>query len=586
MKTTASNSAKTIQNANSMSDVARREAPPSAAASGRLAQLAAMMNQSPRVQAQLKLAEEIQNSERAQNQMSLAAEVNHAQAPPTQFRLREEDGPAQREEAPVPNRTGLPDQLKSGVESLSGLSLDDVKVHYDSDKPAQLNALAYAQGTDIHVAPGQEKHLAHEAWHIVQQKQGRVRPTMQMKTGTPVNDDPHLEREADVMGAQASRLTLAGAMTASVRSNTPADPGVAIAQRQEGGGAPKTESAAGADLEKTIAALKELLESRDEAEEGSDLEGYIAELEEIAENQDPALEGLALEALDEEAKTQIGSSLGKLIGGETSDSSGGEREVVQGFFLYDLLVRAAGWAYGNPIPVATAIVAVALIKIRAERSRRASIENTIQEALQGVADEGLRAQLLNAWQILKLTKGKASFVEAAKSSGGYERDSGKLVLNIAQQNWLQWGDTTIEKKGIVIHELTHVAEVIANTKGFKEQPKDFSSIMNTDIAKPEDIVGPLFDLLDKEEDVFKAVTFWSSAGKTMYNYVDERLKYAFQEGLTPYEFPTVVNQLVYVMDQKASEMRGKKLKDTQIYQKLKKLQTQTKQSRTSRSNRD
>lgn len=102
-----------------------------------------------------------------------------------------------------PNRTGLPNQLKSGVESLSGLSMDDVKVHYNSPRPAQLQAHAYAQGTDIHLAPGQEKHLPHEAWHVVQQKQGRVRPTLQMKGNIPVNDNAGLEREADVMGARA-----------------------------------------------------------------------------------------------------------------------------------------------------------------------------------------------------------------------------------------------------------------------------------------------------------------------------------------------------------------------------------------------
>lgn len=102
-----------------------------------------------------------------------------------------------------PNRTGLPNQLKSGVESLSGLSMDDVKVHYNSPRPAQLQAHAYAQGTDIHQAPGQEKHLPHEAWHVVQQKQGRVRPTLQMKGNIAVNDSAGLEREADVMGARA-----------------------------------------------------------------------------------------------------------------------------------------------------------------------------------------------------------------------------------------------------------------------------------------------------------------------------------------------------------------------------------------------
>lgn len=104
------------------------------------------------------------------------------------------------------NKTGLPDNLKSGVENLSGISLDDVKVHYNSDQPASLQAHAYAQGTDIHVAPGQEKHLPHEAWHVVQQKQGRVQPTKQLKGTTNINDDTGLEKEADVMGAKAMQL--------------------------------------------------------------------------------------------------------------------------------------------------------------------------------------------------------------------------------------------------------------------------------------------------------------------------------------------------------------------------------------------
>jgi hypothetical protein len=102
------------------------------------------------------------------------------------------------------NNTGLPDNLKAGVESLSGLSMDDVRVHYNSDKPTQVGALAYTQGTDIQVAPGQEKHLAHEAWHVVQQAQGRVQATTQMK-GVSVNDEIGLEMEADEMGARAAK---------------------------------------------------------------------------------------------------------------------------------------------------------------------------------------------------------------------------------------------------------------------------------------------------------------------------------------------------------------------------------------------
>ncbi len=104
-----------------------------------------------------------------------------------------------------PNNTGLPDNLKAGVESLSGFSMDDVKVHYNSSQPATVQALAYTQGTDIHVAPGQERHLPHEAWHVAQQLAGRVEPTTEVG-GMPVNDNIGLEHEADVMGARVNSL--------------------------------------------------------------------------------------------------------------------------------------------------------------------------------------------------------------------------------------------------------------------------------------------------------------------------------------------------------------------------------------------
>ncbi|MEO9481942.1 MAG: DUF4157 domain-containing protein [Ekhidna sp.] len=92
------------------------------------------------------------------------------------------------------NKTGLPDNLKSGIENLSGHSMDDVKVHYNSSRPAQLQAHAFAQGNQIHLAPGQEKHLPHEAWHVVQQKQGRVRPTMQLKGNSGDRDVDIVQR--------------------------------------------------------------------------------------------------------------------------------------------------------------------------------------------------------------------------------------------------------------------------------------------------------------------------------------------------------------------------------------------------------
>lgn len=106
----------------------------------------------------------------------------------------------------LPHSTGLPARLKASVEALSGRALGDVTVHYNSDQPARLQALAYTQGSEIHLAAGQERHLPHEAWHVVQQQQGRVRPTLQA-TGVAINDDSTLEREADVMGHQAQTLS-------------------------------------------------------------------------------------------------------------------------------------------------------------------------------------------------------------------------------------------------------------------------------------------------------------------------------------------------------------------------------------------
>ena len=97
---------------------------------------------------------------------------------------------------------GLPAALRAGIAALSGLDLGAVRVHLNSPQPAQRQALAYTQGAEIHIAPGQERHLPHEAWHAVQQAQGRVRPTRQFKLAG-LNDDAGLEHEADAMGQHA-----------------------------------------------------------------------------------------------------------------------------------------------------------------------------------------------------------------------------------------------------------------------------------------------------------------------------------------------------------------------------------------------
>ncbi len=215
----------------------------------------AMMANSPRVsqlqatQAMMAASPRVQQLKTSQSFIAagtLAKQNHHASAAPITQRMEDEEPlqsmaeePVQREqtetsatdptpqdappsETPKPNSTGLPDHLKTGIENLSGISMDHVKVHYNSDKPAQLQAHAYAQGSEIHVAPGQEKHLPHEAWHVVQQAQGRVKPTVQMKGGVPVNDDVGLEAEADLMGAKALQMmNMLPSMPLRVSSSAP-----------------------------------------------------------------------------------------------------------------------------------------------------------------------------------------------------------------------------------------------------------------------------------------------------------------------------------------------------------------------------
>ncbi|MCF6333999.1 MAG: DUF4157 domain-containing protein [Draconibacterium sp.] len=110
------------------------------------------------------------------------------------------------------NKTGMPDNLKSSIENLSGVDMSDVNVHHNSSQPVQLDSLAYTQGTNIFIGPGQEKHLPHEAWHVVQQKQGRVNATSKMDDKY-INDDVSLENEATKMGKEAVSANVLSAKT-------------------------------------------------------------------------------------------------------------------------------------------------------------------------------------------------------------------------------------------------------------------------------------------------------------------------------------------------------------------------------------
>ncbi|MEO1653852.1 MAG: DUF4157 domain-containing protein [Bacteroidota bacterium] len=100
----------------------------------------------------------------------------------------------------------LPPQLQAQAESVLGEDLSQVKIK-ESEQAREVGALAYTQGNELTFAPGQfqpqskqgQELIGHELAHVQQQKQGRVQATTQTK-GLPVNDDPALEKEADVIG--------------------------------------------------------------------------------------------------------------------------------------------------------------------------------------------------------------------------------------------------------------------------------------------------------------------------------------------------------------------------------------------------
>jgi len=112
--------------------------------------------------------------------------------------------------APTNTGSGIPASVQTKMEKALNTGLSGVTVHANSRKATGVGALAYTQGTDIHVAPGHyspntssgKKLLGHELTHVAQQMAGRVQPTGEVG-GLPLNDSPALEKEADSIGSKA-----------------------------------------------------------------------------------------------------------------------------------------------------------------------------------------------------------------------------------------------------------------------------------------------------------------------------------------------------------------------------------------------
>lgn len=121
---------------------------------------------------------------------------------------------------------GLPEDVRGKMENAFQTDFSTVNIQKDSQQATDVGALAYTQGNDIHFAPGQfnpstqggQELIGHELTHVVQQRNGQVKPTTAVN-GMPVNDNHGLEAEADTLGKKA-----AAAEPVSATINTTSSP--------------------------------------------------------------------------------------------------------------------------------------------------------------------------------------------------------------------------------------------------------------------------------------------------------------------------------------------------------------------------
>ena len=111
------------------------------------------------------------------------------------------------------DKTGLPDDVRQGMEEAIGGNFSSVQFVTESKKAEEVGALAFTQGKNVEFAPGQFKPdttaglelIGHELTHVDQQEKGTVEPTMEIGEML-VNDDKSKETEADDKGKAAARL--------------------------------------------------------------------------------------------------------------------------------------------------------------------------------------------------------------------------------------------------------------------------------------------------------------------------------------------------------------------------------------------
>ena len=139
------------------------------------------------------------------------AEFRRHLAPPTGTPQRKAAGGAPMSSAQRARGAGapLPPATRQKMERSFLTGFDRVRVH-EGDAASAIAAHAYADGEDLHFAPGRyqpgttagDALIGHELAHVVQQREGRV--SAPQGKDSPIVDDPGLEAEADRMGEAAA----------------------------------------------------------------------------------------------------------------------------------------------------------------------------------------------------------------------------------------------------------------------------------------------------------------------------------------------------------------------------------------------
>ena len=94
----------------------------------------------------------------------------------------------------------VPSELAAAFDA----DFSDVRVHTDSAAARDIGARAFAQGAELHFAPGEYRPseaagmelIAHELAHVVQQREGRAAPGVKLPAGGWADVSPALEAEA------------------------------------------------------------------------------------------------------------------------------------------------------------------------------------------------------------------------------------------------------------------------------------------------------------------------------------------------------------------------------------------------------